>query len=272
MRRFGRGTRRSASTATIARRVSALFVSGAGGDWRFEAASYTADVGDPTKVASFYNMVNPTATVAATGAQMSALPTANANFAGGLSASFSGSNRYDSSEAAAQWNVRHNGTGCTEVVVFRPTSALAFGVLTATLRNQDVNTSHGALVGYRTSGTNGLVYRCGNGTATKPFDRDDAAAGVANGTATYLIATYGSSASPNWSLRLKSTLVSSGAQGAAPSASNASATCRLGANAVTGDFGFVGDWVAWYVFRRVLSAADRSVLQTYFYQRWGIAP
>lgn len=270
MSRRGRG-RRADVAKSIAQRFYSLFLGGSTGDYRFEAGSYTVS---GSNAASFIDMISGTRSLAqATGANQCLIPTANADLNNQLTASFSGSMWYDSTESASNWSFRHNGTGYTEVVVFRPTSALAVGILHATVRSQDVNTTTGSILGYRTSGTNGVYWRVCNGTGTRPVEQDSmASAGVSNGTATYIVTSYGSSASPNAVAALKSTTLFSGAQGGTPSAGAPSATLKLGANGLTNDFGFVGEWAATYIFKRALNATERSVVQSYIQQRYRIAP
>jgi len=241
------------------------------GDYRFEAATYAADGVDPTKVANFPNTLDVAKTLAATGAQQVLLPTTNANFAGALTATFASPLRYDSSEAASAWNAGHNGSGFEIFTGFRPTSAVAFGMLQCTLRLQDSATVNGFMLGYRTSGTNGLHFRVARSAAGFPVEAD-IAAGVAVNTATYANASYSSTSSPNYALRLKGTLIASGAQAQAPNAGNASVTLRLGANATSNDFPFVGEWPFTYIFKRVLSPYERAIAQRYIQARFGLAP
>lgn len=267
--RRGRNRRCFAYAIPATARFAALF---APGDYRFEASAYTVD-GVSGKVGSFYNILNPAQVLAqATSANQVALPAASASLRNELAATFTGAERYDSTAAASAWNALHNGTGGTVCHVFRPTSALALGVISATLRSQDINTSYGSLVGYRTSGTNGILYRIGRGAAPATVDQDLASGAIANGTPTYAICQYSSGATPNYTVSVRTTVISSGAQAAAPAANDATATFKLGANGVTNDLGAVMEWAATWVWMRNLSAAERRTVAAYVMYRYAIAP
>lgn len=260
-RRVGDGTH---ARRTVVADFAELFVSG---DYRFEASGYTLS---GSNASNFYNKLDATKTLAqATGANQAAAPVASERFNGKLVATFTGSTRYDSNEAASAWRSLHDGTGSTTVHVFRPTSAIALAVLSSTFRSQDFATNTGSIVGYRTSGTPGTFYRVAKSVAGGVVD-SDVAASIAANSATYIITSYQESVSPEYAVWLKSRLVTSGSSLAAPAAGDPTATFKLGANGVTNDLGFVGEWAATYIFKRNLSALDLSTVRKFIAYEFGI--
>lgn len=240
-------------------------VAGVSDSW-FDASYYVVD-GVSGKVSDFVDYVDPSHTLRqATSANQVAAPSADAALANALTATFSGSQWYTSTRSASSWTYLHDGTGFEATTVLTPTSTPALQAVWAT------RTGGGVVVGcqHYFAGTT-LSMAVGNGTANIFGPNPTTSAGqVSAGSSTYFTASYSEGSSPEGSIRKNGTVVASGASLAAPSASAAASTLRFGAfsdgsplNARVRSKCF---------FRRVLSAAHRTIVQQWIQRETGLSP
>jgi hypothetical protein len=185
-----------------------------------------------------------------------AAPVASALFKGKPVFTFTGAQRMASSLAASLFKFEHDGTGCDifRVVAF---TANHTGYLDATSSFSGVGHST-----YRNSVNQ--VWHIGNGTTycvTEQF------AFKAANTAGYMQMSFDST---TYTARVGTAVAVTNATAATPSSANPDATWGLGGNPGAGFLvqALVPEVI---MFNRVLSAADRAVVQAYMLSEYGLS-
>ncbi len=166
----------------------------------------------------------------------SARPTwndADAQFGNKPSQSFGGDD-FLSAATPADFNICHNGAGCSIHCIFRSDSTNTQQIL---FDNGNVS---GATRGMfaRFDGT-GQTIRCGVGNGATLIC-DSGTVACSRGAAHILSWRYKEGSSPEWSLHLDGVLLNSGASTGAPSASDASGVLRMGRRSTSADQFLVG--------------------------------
>lgn len=210
-----------------------------------------------------------------TSANQVAAPGADALFGGRVSASFSGTEYYNSTAPASAWKFLHDGTGFDAIFVASANTAAASGTAHTFASTMDIDafpTSIGSTFRFAAqTGRLSLVVARNNATATINTSFP-VGGGWVNDSARYARFTYVEGGSPEYAILDKSTTITSGSSAAAPDTGNPTQTLRLGAEYGAGFAGLRAKWVAAIFFTRVLSAGDWSVVQTYLQTKYGIAP
>jgi hypothetical protein len=189
------------------------------------------------------------------------LPAGHADYAGKLCLTYTGSQRYLSNRAAAAWNLPHESGGFTEISVFTPTATGGFSMLWATCSAGNQN---GANIYHNTVDLKLDMHKLGG-----PQVIAGSLGAVGFGTPTYATFRHGAAQTPNWELRRKGTLVSSGAYAAAPGTGAASHALISGDN--TGPTRWVGRMRAPYMEFPLLTNNELALVQQYILQDTGIA-
>jgi hypothetical protein len=197
-----------------------------------------------------------------------ATPAADAGFGGQLVATFvaSSTTHYTSSLAAATWKFLHDGTGCEVFFVGAPTSNSGYFLSTFSAGvNPGVSLiESGNLTSLR------LVVLNDSGGFTVNADGAIPWAGNVNGNPTYYNFSYQEALSPEYALRVRNgaTYSMTGSSATAPGANNPVVTLQLGRRG-NGANPMNGRWADLLVFNRVLSSAERAMVQSYILARYG---
>jgi len=244
---------------------------GAGeGDSWFDANYYVVD-GVSGKVSDFVDYIDNTHTLRqATSAQQVAVPSADAVLGGALSANFVAvsSNRYDSTRAPSAWTYLHAGVGSEVVVSFVPnTNPASYLVCT----EPGTATTQAGFIAYWSSGGSARCF-VGTGAATV-FDTGAVGSGTMPvGVGTYMSVSYLEGRTPSEVVvSARSAAIYSSNSAVNPSSVDPSATLRLGSG-TTGTAATNARVRGLYTFRRVLSAAHRTIVQQWIQRETGIAP
>jgi len=245
--------------------VQALF---AGGSW-FDASNYNVD-GVSGKVGSFIDQLDGTHTLAqATSAQQVAVPAAHADYAGALAATFAGSQRYQSNRAAASWTYLHSGLGLELWSVYTITSTtacalMATGGLAGLAGGSQTGLSHSC-----SAASNAILLRVANGSAN--CINSGPASGAVTNIPLYTEVQMLVSGTPDYNVRMRDTSLATGDATAALSSGAPTNTFMLGADGA-GGFGFLGRWRMTAMAPVTFTAAQRTLMQTYIRQQFGILP
>ncbi len=224
------------------------------GDMHFSATSVTTT---GAETASMIDLRDATNTLVPESAALRpAAPAADSAIGNALSMAFVNDTMV-STKAASFWNHIHDGTGYESFMVFTPTNVAAIQSWMYDGGTSGID-----------HGTDGPNFYHGI------FDASSAAVvylslahGLVVGTPTYINHSYSSAA--GWAFRRKGTSLGSGAQSGTPSSAAASATMKLGS-----DGGNRAQFrlACWLVYKRVLSAGDRTTTQSWIQTTYGIAP
>lgn len=263
-RRLGRrAPPRIAAPLTLAQRFSALFATG---DSWFDATSYTVD-GVSGKVFTFVDRKDPSHFIAQpASANQVVIPTADAALGGVLSASFvtASANRYVSNRSISSFRFLHDGTGCEVLDVYVPLNAGANQAVWATRANASSTTETGTV--RQMSGT---VHRLvvSNGTASVPVVA--ASGSYVDGVGSYSDIFHSTPSTPDYGIYNKTVLGNNGTYTGVPAVGDSQGTFTLGTS-VSGTTGGTFRWHATYMFKRVLTAAERQVAQNYITLNTGL--
>lgn len=261
------GRTQNAKVVPLATRFAALFTAG---DIWFDADNYTVD-GVSGKVASFVDYRDPTHVISQpNAAEQVAVPSTDASLNAKTSALFTSAERYLSNRAAAAWAFLHDGTGHDAFYVYVPTTAGAVNCIATTLDANAAfpNTQVGYAADTYTSGGQGQeMYVCNGTGGTKPVY--DAGSGQIRplNVGTYQETFFSSTGSPQWGHLNKTVSAGSGSVAATLSSSAPNNALVLGASP-----GVLSRmrWRAMYVFRRVLTAAEKNVVRQYIQATTGV--
>lgn len=249
-----RGTARR--RATIAQQFAGLFTAA---DYRFELRSAADYRVAGSNIDRWIDANNSARWLQqATSANQPLIPTADASLGGALSMNFTSATPFflDSNEAASAWNFLSNGSGATVYVVGVPGAFAAADYLFAT-----ADGSTQGMDCYR-NGASSWNARVVTGSADQIV-----VSGVAAGTPTYL--EFTSSTAGGVTGRLKNGTATTHALS---STTGAEVTLRLGARPVSGALGSNIRINSFLLFKRVLTTAEKSLVQAYILSKTGIVP
>lgn len=245
---------------SLAAQFRALFREDGGGkDAWFDADNVTSDGG--TKLYSWNDRIDPTHLLyqATSGAQCN-LPVADANFANAKTATFNGtSNFYITTRALSAFTFLHDGTGAEVIVTLRFNTA-SDTCIWSTWPN---GAQGGAWHYHRTAG---WVVSTPGGSEVLAITGS-----VPNATSTYTVYSLSNTDAPKARGYNKSTQIAS----SSPASFYATAPTRtflVGDLAPAAGAAFLGQLRSLYLFRRVLSAADKTIYRSFIQADTGIAP
>jgi hypothetical protein len=224
------------------------------GDMHFSATNVTTTGAETASMIDLRDATNTL--VPETTALRPAAPASDAAISGQLSIAFV-NDTLVSTKPASFWTFIHDGSGYESFMVFTPTNIAAVQSWM-----YDAGTSG---IDHGTDGTKFYHAIMNAAGATVAFV--NVAHGLVVGTPTYVNHSYSSGA--GYAFRRKSTSLASGAQATAPSSVAAAATMKLGSDG--GNRAQIR-LAAWIVFKRVLSASDRTTVQSWIQATYGIAP
>lgn len=268
-RRFIRSRRLSGSSVPLLSKVRTILAGGA----FFTAENYTVD-GVSGKVASFVDWLDPTHTLAqSTSGDQVVVPTANSVLGNQLTAAFTGTQYYASSRAASAWKYLHDGTGFDMIAVFDPRGTLLANTpyIVASTHTYSTNVNGNSLLWRTANPTPGIGMRCKNGTGAVIDAQSNTLAVSFTAIGTYLEWSYLEGGSPEYTLREKSNLETSGNSAAAPDSGNPQGTLTLASDSSAEGSNAIMNWAALLVAPRVFTATERSVIQSWILQRYGVA-
>lgn len=248
---------------TLAAQFRALFREDGGGkDSWFDADSVTSDGG--SKLYSWNDRIDATHLLfqATSGGQCN-LPTADASFANAKTATFNGtSNVYVTTRAAAAFTFIHNGAGSEVIGVFWPNTPSTNVVLWSTYKSGAPSVRHYTDLGYwalRVQGGGDALINAGAGSL--PYN-----------TALYDVFSLSSADAPQMRGYHKSTQIGSVASVGTPGTAPPDDLFTFGNLFPGATNWFTGRVRALYLFRRVLSAAEKTTYRSYIQADTGIAP
>jgi hypothetical protein len=216
------------------------------------------DVGG--KVAGFIDWNDPSHVLAqAASARQVATPLPHADFVGALCASFTAAQNYVSTRPTSQWVTEHDGVSSEMVIALTPTGApvVFFQATAANASVAGVHLFHDGTLRHHLSNSSG-------GESIPSVS-----AGVtAVGTPVYLDIRHCAAEVPQWVVRNRGAVMSSGPYGAPPSAGPSSIPCELGARA--GAFFCDMRWTA-LAFFPALNDTQRATVQQWMQAEYGIA-
>lgn len=262
MSRRSRRGRTSGATVTPFQQVLAAFAGGS----VFTADRYTVD-GGSGKVAAFVDWLDGTHTLAQAGANQCVVPAASAIFAGRKCAVFGASEYYDSSRASSTWKYLHDGTGCSVVHVYAPSTNVVTTRCSLATRSLAGGAGDIGFSLSRIAGPDWAVTVRNAGAVIVNI----AAGTPAVDTAVYLDFFYKESEAPDeYVLREKGTSVANGNSGGVPSSANPAGTLRLGGTTAASVLD-LSRWAATLIAPRVLTANQRATVQRWILQTYGVA-
>lgn len=231
----------------------------------FRADGYTVD-GVTGKVGAFVDRLDATHVFAqTTGTRQVAVPTADTSLANALSAAFS-AHWYDSNRPAASFRPYHDGTGCTVISVFVPsTVASGSAALLATRNGSGSSGDIGFEMRRSTANIRALVQN--ESTLTINLQGGTMVAE----TGYWSMYQFLTSRSPNeGTITLNGTQVAQANAGSTPPSGDPNGTLRLGAlrnNAAP----WLGTWAESMLIPGIISTDERDVIYAYFLARYGLA-
>jgi hypothetical protein len=233
----------------------------------FTPGKYLEDPLHPGYVLRFIDWNDPTHYLEQTDTtKQVALPTAHADFAGSLSAHFTGVEYYVSSRGAGEWTYRHNGISHEEYIILTPLMASGVGGLHDT-SNPATGTDSGVYTYFSGTASNWRVAIL-NAAGTVAIHTGNT---VTNGTPTYLglrSSGDGTQAGSTFTKYVKSAPTAMSTS-AAPMAGAPGATLTLGRRVATNQLATMR-WAGSFFFP-ALSAVERAQFQAYVTQSTGIA-
>jgi len=250
-----RTPRQTYTNASLPRRFSLLFRPGV--DSRFDAANVLISEGKVTSFVDYFDSTHRL-TQANSALQISA-PATRTGFGGKMVGQFGATQYYDSTRAAAAWQCMHDGTGFECFFVFEASAVTTM----ALVANRGFGGATPAGANLACSAANSVSFETANGsTISSSFGGGATTAGLP----IYVSAFVSSGGSPQQGAYRKAVLVDSDSMSAYASPTN---TLRLGADTSAG-FRFNGYFRAFYTFKRVLTASERSLVRQFIAYDTGI--
>lgn len=189
-------------------------------------------------------------------------PVNNASFANQPTITLSATQGLDSSLAASTWGFFHKGTGFEDFVIAKPTTATGVNIMLAT------RPAAGLSVGATHYWNPNHAMANGNGAATI-FAPIVITVPVLSGVPRIFNASYSEAAVPKGVLKHTASVDSAGAPTGTPSASDPTATLRVGMD-TSGGSGASMELADLIIFDKVLTEAQREIVRDYVRTRFGI--
>jgi hypothetical protein len=247
--------------------------------YSFAEADYYSVDGVTGKVASYLDKVAAGTGIRAivpshafaqsTSAKQCALPAADSNFNGALSAQFPAAPYYGSNALPAAWQFQHNGTGMDVFNVWMPLT-IAAGSKAIECTSLAGGSTQSCIMFWNTANLATLMY--GGAAGTTSLATQNAGTLVAN-VPIYTEQTYiegGTAALPFEINRfIKSVSVQAQNSVAAPYLFDSDGTLTIGG---TGNGTLLANmaWCSRICFNRVLTAAERTIVRTYITTKYGV--
>ncbi len=189
-------------------------------------------------------------------------PTVSADvaFGGLVSVTYNGTPYAVSTRPASAWRFIHDGTGCDVFTVAVNTFAGGNSPMWSTRPGAGF-AEIGVLQQWGFDGTRAIPRLLGGNAAGSIFDYQTNGSLPLN-TATYSEYAYSEAASPKLTWRAKTSLLDSGSPTGAPATGNSVGTFTLAALS-DGSARATCRYRALFAFKRVLSAAERAIVQAY---------
>ena len=196
-----------------------------------------------------------------TGANQVAAIATSSTWGGKEVASFAGGQMYDSTLAAANWAFENSGLGGSAVFIHRLLSTAAAQILASSTNS---TSSNGAIWYAVNAPTQQLfqVFRNGGGIV---FNR---AFGATTLLPTYLITTFRTATTPDFSAYAKAALVDSGDAGNTPDTGSPLFTMRIGAQTGSGVSGFAGELADAMFLNAEMTSLQRANVARYALLRY----
>ena len=174
---------------------------------------------------------------------------------------FNGSNSsLVSSDAASTWKFLHDGTGCTLIMVIRPSSG--YFILDT---GNAATASSGMTIDWLTP--DDIRLRIFNGTGSALLSLTTTS-GVVPTSGAIVTIRHGSAHSPNAELRVNGIEILNGNYSGSPSTSDPAGTLHLGTR-VSSDLYWAGGILELVLYDAILSDSDMNTVETYIRDKYG---